>query len=82
MKTQTKVEIVKKDLKGYTGEAWLVKKGKEYFVVSGTNAMFTGWEVLVFRATKTGKVIHWGDVCGGRGITHEEAIKELGKLKG
>ena len=84
------VEIIKKNLSGFTGKAWLVKKNKkikfgetgetEYFVVSGTNAMFSGWEVLVFPATEEGDVLDWGEVCGGRGITHEDAMKELEAL--
>lgn len=72
-----KVKIIKKGLAGFTGDAWLVKRGDEYFVVSGTNAPFTGWEVLVFPADKNGKVVDWGEVAGGRGISHEDAIREL-----
>ena len=73
----TKVEIIKKHIDGFTGDAWLVKKDNEYFVISGTSAMFSGWEVLVFRSDKEGKVSDWGEVCGGRGISHEEAISQL-----
>ena len=71
------VEIIKKGLSGYTGDAWLVKKDDEYFVVSGTHAMFSGWEVLVFRANEDGEVTSWGGVCGGGGISHEQAIEQL-----
>jgi len=74
------VEIIKKHLEGFTGDAWLVKKGDEYYVVSGTSAMFTGWEVLVFPSDENGKVTDWGDVCGGRGIDHQEAIPALREL--
>jgi len=71
------VDIIRKDLENFTGEAWLVKKDDKYYVVSGASVMFTGWEVLVFPADENGKVSSWGDVCGGRGITHEEAIRQL-----
>ena len=71
-----KVDIIKKYLAGFTN-AWLVKKGKKYFVVSGVNAMYSGWEVLIFPSTKQGKITDWGEVAGGRGMTHEEAIQEL-----
>ena len=77
---KNKVEIIKKRLPNFNGDAWLVKKGKSYFVVSGTVAMFSGWEVLVFKSDSKGNVKNWGDVCGGRGMSHEEAIKELEAL--
>lgn len=73
----SEVKIIKKGLEGFTGEAWLVKKGRKYFVVSGAHAMFTGWEVLVFPANEKGEVTSWGEVAGGRGITHAEAIAQL-----
>ena len=72
-----KVKIIQKRLLGFNGEAWLVKKGKKYFVVSGTSVISSGWEVLVFPATKDGEVTDWMQVCGGRDITHEEAINKL-----
>lgn len=77
-----KVKTLKKGLKDFIGDAWLVKKGKSYFVVSGVNVMGSGWEVLVFHSSKTGKVTDWGEICGGRGITHDEAIRELEMMKG
>lgn len=48
-----------------------------YFCVSGVDAMFSGWEVLVFPCTKEGKVIDFIEVAGGKGRTHEQAIEEL-----
>lgn len=74
------VEIIKEHLGGFTGEAKLVKKGDKFYVVSGTNVMFSGWEVLVFPSNENGKVIDWGEVCGGRGISFDEAIRELDQL--
>ena len=71
-----KVEIITKTLPGFE-DAWFVKKEKDYFVVSGADALFTGWEVLVFPAKETGEVIDLVEICGGRGITHEDAIEEL-----
>lgn len=86
------VEIIKKNIDGdFTGNAWLVKSSEQveimvnddekittqYFIVSGTIVMFTGWEVLVFPSDKEGNILDWGQIAGGRGISHEEAIKEL-----
>jgi hypothetical protein len=69
-------EIVK-ELTGFTGNAVLVRKGKDYFVVSSTVAMFTGPETLVFPADADGNVTDWGEVAGGRGVSRQEAIAEL-----
>ena len=72
-----KVEVIRKDVAGFKGEAWLVKKGEEYYyVVSGVFAT-TGREALVFPANEKGEVTGWGDIAGGRGCTHEDAILEL-----
>jgi hypothetical protein len=49
----------------------------DHFIASGTNAMFSGWEVLVFPATPDGDVEEWLEVAGGRGISHMEAIEDL-----
>lgn len=77
------IEIVQKHLPGdWTGDVWLVKDTDtdEHFVVSGTDAAFTGWEVLVFPADAEGEVTNWIEVAGGRGISHEDAIAELGEV--
>lgn len=86
------VEVIEKNLAGFTGTAYLVKAEKavvvkdwndeetcqtQYFVVSGTYAMFSGWEVLVFPADKDGNVLDWSEVAGNRGVTHDDAISEL-----
>ena len=86
------VNIRQKGLEGFRGDAWLVSFPKKitikdysdkvklktkYFVVSRTNTMFTGWETLVFSADKNGKVIDWGEIAGGKGMTHEDAIRDL-----
>ena len=76
MEKLNNVKIIKKKVKGF-GDAWLVKKGKNFYVVSGVDAMFSGWEVLVFKSNKKGEVENWLDVAGGRGMTHEEAVEEL-----
>ena len=79
-KKAVRVEVIKKDLNGFTGTAWLLKKGRRYFVASGTHAMFSGWEVLVFRSDKNGEITSWSDVCGGKGISMNEAIEQLQEL--
>jgi hypothetical protein len=71
------VEIIRKDLTNFNGEAWLIRKGNEYYVVSGADVPFSGWEVLIFPSDENGVVTNWGEVAGGRGISHEEAIKQF-----
>lgn len=71
------VNIIRKHLEGWVGDAWLVEREGEYFVVSGVHALLTGWEVLVFAADKDGEVACLHEVAGGKGITYEEAIAEL-----
>lgn len=70
------INILDKNLFGFTGTAWLVEIDGYYFIVSGTIA-FTGWECLVFPANKNGEVTSWGDVAGGRGFSHEDALADL-----
>jgi len=78
-----KAKIIKKGLNGFTGDAWLIKINDDFYVVSGTYAMFSGWEVLVFPSDSEGNVTSWGEIAGGRGIPHEDAIQRLcKKLKG
>ena len=71
------VKIIKKGLDGFKGDAWLIKRGRWYYIASGVHAMFSGWEVLIFPATKDGQVKKWSEVGGGRGISHEEAIERF-----
>ena len=86
------MKILNRDLRGFTGTAWLVDLEREvsitdwnkkeicrtrFFVVSGTVAMYTGWEILVFPADGEGNILDWGEVAGGRGISYENAIEEL-----
>lgn len=73
------VEIIKKGISGFNGEAWLLKSGKKYFVASGLSMAFdTGLsEVLIFESDKFGIVDCWKDVAGGSGMSHEEAIEDL-----
>ena len=42
--------------------------------------MYSGWEVLVFSANVEGQVTDWIEVCGGRGISHDEAIEQLEEM--
>lgn len=59
--------------------ACLVEHNGKFFVVSSiANAFDTQMpETLVFSADENGKVTDWGEVAGGRGVSREEAIKEL-----
>ena len=71
----TSVEIVK-ELAGFKGEACLVRRADEYFVVSSVDA-YSGFETLAFPADSDGKVVDWGEVAGGRGVFRDEVIAEL-----
>ena len=71
------VEILDKNLPDFTGEAWHVKNGDKYYIVSDTTVMFSGWEVLIFPSNEGAEVVSWGEVGGGRGISHMEAIRQI-----
>ncbi len=75
-----KVEVISPQ-KGPIGATKRVVRSEDgrYFCVSGVDALLTGWEVLVFPCDEKGEVMSWGEVVGGRGITHEEAILMLEK---
>lgn len=74
--TTPKVEKIC-EFMGPKGPQWLLKAGDDYYVASGVTAAFTGWEVLVFPADENGEITNWGEVAGGRGITHEQAVEML-----
>jgi hypothetical protein len=74
--TRASVQIVK-ELTGWRGDACLVKRGEDYFVVSSVVAAYSGPETLVFPSDAKGKPTSWGEVAGGRGVSREEAIAEL-----
>lgn len=59
------------------GEACLVRKGEQHFVVSSVDAPFTGPETLVFACNENAEVESFLDVAGGRGMSREAAIFDL-----
>ena len=66
------------DPDGYRDKACLVRRNiDEYFVVSSVNTPSFGPETLAFRASKTGQIVSWTEVAGGKNRTREETIKEL-----
>lgn len=73
------VETIR-ELDGYRGKVVLVKKGEDYFAISSVHVPFSGFETLVFKANEGGEVIDWLEVAGGRGMSREEAIKDLEEL--
>jgi hypothetical protein len=76
------VEVVKDVTRGdYATKQTLVKRGDEYFVVSSANIPFSGFETLVFPADAEGEITDWIEVAGGRGMSHQEAITELGGME-
>lgn len=75
-------EIVKELPDWGKGDACLVRKGDEYFVVSSVYAMFSGFETLAFRCDKDAEVgavgeDNWLEVAGGRGRSRDETIAEI-----
>jgi hypothetical protein len=72
------VQIIR-ELKDYNGRACLVRKGEEYFVVSSVSVLGTP-ETLVFRADAEGDITEWLEVAGGKHMSREEAIVDLGHL--
>ncbi len=71
------VEILDKNLPNFKGKAWHVKNGDKYYVVSGVDAMFSGWEVLIFPSNENAEVPSFIEVGGGRGCSFEEAIRQI-----
>ena len=79
-----KVEIIRDISEKFRGTAKLVKKGEEYFAVSHIEYTILddgGPETLVFPCDKEGNVTDWCEVAGGKGVSIEEAIKELENLE-
>ena len=66
-----------RELSGFRGNACLVMREGQYFVVSTANVPFSGPETLVFRANYDGRVTNWSEVAGGRGMSRDEAIADL-----
>lgn len=72
------VEVINQNLKGFRGTAWLLRASNgDFYVASGMHVVYSGWEVLVFPATPTGSIKDWGEVAGGRGISHPDAVADL-----
>lgn len=69
-----------RELDDFRGSACLVTDGQAYWVVSSVEAMFTGFETLVFEASEEGSVTNWAEVAGGRGYSRDEAIADLSEL--
>jgi hypothetical protein len=77
----TTVEIVRELPVSESGASQvLVKIAGAYYVVSSVDAMFTGFETLVFLADETGEVTDWVDIAGGRGMSRDEAIRDLERM--
>lgn len=72
-----KVKVLDKELSNFTGEAWLLKRGRQHYVASHTYVPFSGRETLVFRSNAKGKVSSFLEVCGGKGMSLTAAVSEL-----
>lgn len=78
------------DVEGFLGDARLFKLASPvkwradkphtfHVIVSRVDAMFSGWETLIFPADADGNILEWGDLPGSaRGnVSHLEAITDL-----
>ena len=74
-----KATLIRELTHGWRGTAYLYKMTRpvRYFAVSGVDAYFDGWEVLVLPADKDGKVVSWRQVAGGRGYSFAEAVADM-----
>jgi hypothetical protein len=68
-----------RELTGWRGDACLVRRGSDYFVVSSVDA-YSGPETLAFRTDSQGEVTDWHEAAGWRGASREEVIAELAAL--
>lgn len=72
-----KVEIVK-ELSDWKGDAVLVRRGREHFVVfSSIEVPMSGFETLAFESDSSGEVYSYLEVAGGRGRSRSDTIAEL-----
>lgn len=69
-------------LDDFNGDAILAQKGNAFFVVSTIMAPdWGGMETLVFPYNKDKRGVScWLEICGGRGITQQEALEQLDNL--
>jgi hypothetical protein len=74
-----KVEIIREITEGFRGNACLVRRREEYFVVSTVDRAFdTGLpETLAFAADADGGILSWTDIAGGVEKTREDTIAQL-----
>ena len=69
-------EIIRKDSHYGDGQAWLVQRNGQHFVISSTN--YQGEPATqAFRASEAGVISDWGEVAGGRDMTKEQVLAEL-----
>lgn len=65
------------------GNAVLVRDATgQHYVASSVVAPYSGFETLVFKADERGEVTDWIEVAGGRGMSREDAIANLGDVLG
>ena len=57
----------------------LIYYNNEFYLVSESDVPLSGLETLVFRCDPTGHVSSYMDVGGGRGITLDEVLNNVGK---
>ena len=74
-----KVEIIKKNINPneWVGEAWLVKRGRKYYIISRTMTMDHGDETMVFASDEDGEVKSCIDLYTRRGCSHEDMITTM-----
>jgi hypothetical protein len=70
------VVVVKKGV-GTFKNAWLVKRGKKYFVIDRAFTFDHGDETMVFRSDKNGNVRSYRDIYVRYNCSHEDMITTM-----
>lgn len=84
------VTVIDDDLPAFKGDALLVELESavqvigeddgvttQYFVVSGVETPFSGWECIAFAAQDDGTPINFRDHAGGEDASHEDVLAQL-----
>ena len=56
----------------------LIYYNNEFYIVSETVVPFTGLETLIFPADAEGTITNWIEVGGGKGLTLNEVLNDIG----
>lgn len=73
---QADVTVLTTDLKGFRGDAQLIKVGGAHFVISAIDNEF-GAETLAFASDERSEIEDWTDRAAVHGMNHEACIAAL-----